>query len=225
MVLWWVFLFPTALPPDPALSLQATVDVAPPLPPIAPPPQPPRCESFDDRGGCKWEGTRRLIYVAPHNAADTFMHGILRTMHEQIGIPYAWGGKHANWATEATARGFTCSNGKPPIANAAMDGSDQRQCRCFLEYMHARKLTTNGMWICQNTNGPDFNRMLREVMPHADWFTTLRDPWHHLLVRDCSRIRDALNTSPLSARVLDPRSHRRPTKCSSSRSCAPTSPR
>lgn len=108
------------------------------------------------------------------------MMELMHRIHEVAAIPYAWEGEHAGWQDRAKSQGLTCSAGTP--SSSPNDyGGDTVQCRCFLEYLYATNRTADGLWICHDTAGMKYNRMLAQAMPHAEWFTTIRHNWQHLL--------------------------------------------
>lgn len=154
--------------------------------PSPPPPTPPLC----DTPGCvqdqSWEGPRRLVFVAPALTADTSMLTILRHVHWQSGIPYAWGGQHAGWLQDASKRGLVCDgDGAQGIQkklkdDPAWDG-ERMQGICFLDYLIKTNQTAEGMFIWHDVMGSRTNEMLHMVMPGAVWFTTVGDPWTHAM--------------------------------------------
>ena len=155
---------PPVQPPPPPPSPPPPSPKPPPGLPPNPPPFPPTWDGAIPVDA-KWEGPRGIVYVAPPNTADTAMLSVFDVIHRTLGIPYAWGGINANWHRGAELAGFKCST--------------NIECRCFLEYMHFRRRTAQGLFICHDTSGKRYNNMLREMMPDAMWFTTIRDPWEH----------------------------------------------
>ena len=157
-----------------------TLPSPPPLPPpSAPPPLPTLCDSPGCTQAATWEGPRSLVYVAHLSTAETSVTEVFRHLHLQTGMPYAWGGKHAGWLDDARRRGFQCEAN--PLDTDSPKASSSAQCLCFLEYAFKYGITTEGLWLCPDTLAPKYNNMLRQVMPDAKWFSTVRDPWTHML--------------------------------------------
>ena len=147
--------------------------------PPAPPPHPSMCDTPECEGEDSWIGPRRLLYVAPAQTADTLYLDLFRHIHLYTGMPYAWGGRHAGWLTDATKRGLECAADVDPQANPA--NGDAVSCRCFLDYLITFNLTADGLWICHDTVGAEYNTLLATAMPNATWVTTLKDPWNHAI--------------------------------------------
>lgn len=152
-------------------------------PPVPPPEAPPPLPGMCDTAGCvqpaTWEGPRSLVYVAHTSTAENPVFEVYRHLHLQTGMPYAWGGKHAGWLADAQRRGFRCE--AYPLDTKSATASSPTQCLCFLEYLFKYNLTAEGLWLCPDSISPRYNNMLQHVMPDAKWFSTVRDPWTHMV--------------------------------------------
>merc|ERR1719454_2253087 len=76
-------------------------------------------------------------------------------------------------------RRLECALDVDPTADPA--NGDMMMCRCFLEYLVTYNMTADGLWICHDTMGLEFNEMLAQAMPDAALITTIRDPFDHAM--------------------------------------------